>query len=263
MAPAFMASTAVSMLPKAVITITGTCAFCRRISASNCRPSMLGSLRSVSTRSARSTTLRPSSAVAALSTSKPAETSCSSMHAAELVFVFDYQDAFLHAEGRASVSGAVHGQEHAENAAFAGFALHCYLTAVLVHDLGNDGQAQAHALRLGGEERIEDAVELLGVDARAAVDHRDLGGAAGRPRLHRHRSAGRGGLRGVEHQVVEDPLHQLGIEGKRRDLRRVVPVDRDPGRLALHQRRWRGRASAPGRRCPAAARAGGRIAGSG
>jgi len=39
-------------------------------------------------------------------------------------------------------------QEHAENAAFTRFALHCYLTAVLVHDLGNDGQAQAHALRL-------------------------------------------------------------------------------------------------------------------
>jgi iron complex outermembrane receptor protein len=40
-----------------------------------CKPSMLGSLKSVSTRSARSTILRPSSAVAALSTSNPEETS--------------------------------------------------------------------------------------------------------------------------------------------------------------------------------------------
>jgi len=42
--------------------------------------------------------------------------------------------------------------------------------------LGNDGQAQTHALRFGGEERIEDAVQVPGVDSRAAVDHRDFGG---------------------------------------------------------------------------------------
>ena len=38
-----MASTAVSTLPNAVIMTTGTCAFWRRISASNSRPSMPGS----------------------------------------------------------------------------------------------------------------------------------------------------------------------------------------------------------------------------
>ncbi len=55
----------------------------------------------------------------------------------------------------------VHRQQHAENAALAGLALHCYLTAVFVHDLGNDGQAQAHAFRLGGEERIENGSSML------------------------------------------------------------------------------------------------------
>src|ERR1035441_3701770 len=66
-------------------------------------------------------------------------------------------------------SGAVHRQKDAENAAFAEFALHCYLTAVLVHDHGNDGQPQSHALRFGGEERIEDRIDVLGIDARAAI----------------------------------------------------------------------------------------------
>ena len=55
-------------------------------------------------------------------------------------------------------------------------------------------------------------------------------------RLHRHRAAGGRGLRGVQHQVVEHALHQLGVEGKRRNLGRIVPVDRDPRRLAFHQR---------------------------
>ena len=54
--------------------------------------------------------------------------------------------------------------------------------------------------------------------------------------LHGDGAARRAGLRGVEHQVVEDALQQLGVEGERRNLGRVVLVDGDAGRLALDQR---------------------------
>ncbi len=64
----------------------------------------------------------------------------------------------------------MNGQEHAKGAAFAGFALHYYLTAVFIDDFRNNGQAETDALGLGGEERVEDAVELGGFDAYAAVD---------------------------------------------------------------------------------------------
>ena len=174
-----MASTAVSTLPKAVIMITGTWAFCRRIRARNSRPSMSGSLRSVSTRSARSTILRPSSAVAALSTSKPAEASCSSMTRRSFSSSSTTRMRFFmrRAVAAQSEGSPLHRQQHVEHAAFARFALHCYFTAVFIHDFRNDGQAQSDALRLGGEERIEDVVAVLGLDSRAAVDHRDFGGA--------------------------------------------------------------------------------------
>ena len=86
---------------------------------------------------------------------------------------------------------AVHGQQHAEDAAFARLALHCYLTAVFVDDLGDDRQAQADAFRLGGEERIEDVFMCFGLDARAAVDHGDFRGASAGARLHRDGAARR------------------------------------------------------------------------
>ena len=59
---------------------------------------------------------------------------------------------------------------------------------------------------------------ILGIDAGAAVDHGDLGHAVRRARLHGDRAAGRRGLRRVQQQVVEDPLHQLGVE---REARRI------------------------------------------
>ena len=70
---------------------------------------------------------------------------------------------------------SAHGRQvNAKHAAFAGRAFHRDLAAVLVDDFGDDGQAQTHALRLGSEERIEDALQILGIDAGAAVDHGDL-----------------------------------------------------------------------------------------
>ena len=64
------------------------------------------------------------------------------------------------------------GKVDAKHAAFPGLALHRHLTAVFVHDLGNDGQAKPDAFGLGGEKRIEDGLQVFGLDAGAAIDHR-------------------------------------------------------------------------------------------
>src|ERR1017187_7094558 len=235
-APAFMASTAVSTLPYAVIITTGTCAFCRRISARNSCPSMRGSFRSVSTMAARSTSFNPSSALAALSTSNPADINCSSSTRRSFSSSSTIRMRFFMC--RVSIVGwrghlihVIHGQRDAKNAAFSGFALHCYLTAVLVHDLGHNRQPQPHSLRFGGEERIENILHLRRADAHSAVDYRHLGRAPFGARLHRDRAPLGSRLCRVQHQVVEHPLHQLRIEAKGRNLRRVIAVDRDPRRL--------------------------------
>ena len=110
---------------------------------------------------------------------------------------------------------------------FVRFALDRHFTAVLVHDFRNDRQAEADALRLGGEKRIEDVLDVLGGDAGAAVDHRDFGHRFRRPGLDGDGSAGRGRLRGVQQQVEKNALHQVGVERNRTDLRGVVSVDGD------------------------------------
>src|SRR5664279_3879298 len=212
-----MASTAVSTLPYAVIMTTGTCAFWRRISARNSCPSICGSFRSVSTMAARSTSFSPSSALAALSTSNPADISCSSSTRRSFSSSSTTRMRFFMC--RVSSCGGwrgrrIHGQRDTEDAAFAGFALHCYLTAVLVHDLGDNRQAQPHSFRLGREKRIENILHLRRADAHSAVDHCNLGNPSFGPRLHRDRAPAGRGLGGIQHQVVEHPLHQLRIQGK-------------------------------------------------
>src|ERR1035441_10180928 len=97
----------------------------------------------------------------------------------------------------------IHGQRDAEDAALAGFALYRYLTAVLVHDLGDDRQAKSHSLRFGGEKRIENVLHLGRADAHAAVDHGDLGSAPFGARLHRDRAPGGSGLGRVQHRSEE------------------------------------------------------------
>ncbi len=68
-----MASTAVSTLPKAVITTTGNAAFCCLIACRNSRPFIPGSFRSVTTRSTEFSrrSFSPASASLAESVAKP------------------------------------------------------------------------------------------------------------------------------------------------------------------------------------------------
>ena len=44
-------------------------------------------------------------------------------------------------------------------------------------------------------------------------------------RLHGDHAAGRAGLRGIDDQIGDDALHQLGVERHRRNVRRIIFVD--------------------------------------
>ena len=156
--------------------------------------------RSVSTRSARSTSLqRPLRPCRALSTSKPAEGSCSSSTRRSFSSSSTTRMRFFMCRfaGCAPSAG-----RHAKHAAFAGLALHCYSTAVLVHDLRNDRQPQPHAVRLGGEERIEDGLhDAWGRCPSRGRSPQISAMPSAAARLHRHRAARRRGLRGVSSRL--------------------------------------------------------------
>src|SRR6185295_1883908 len=76
-----------------------------------------------------------------------------------------------------TVCGRHHGQRDAERRA-PGRGGGVDVSIVRVHDLADDGQAEAGALRLGGEERTEYAIEIVGGDARTVIANFDdhLGG---------------------------------------------------------------------------------------
>src|SRR5262245_36063456 len=73
----------------------------------------------------------------------------------------------LGGSGGGGVTGA--GQPHREGGAAAQLARHLDRSPVLEDDLLGQRQAQAGALLLGGEERVEDLRLVLGGDATAGV----------------------------------------------------------------------------------------------
>ena len=214
--------------------ITGTCAFWRRITPRKAQPVHGGQLEIGQHQVGAVDHLEALFGGGGLVHVEPAGEELQLDHAAQFFFVFNHQNAFLHAAG--ARSGAVHRQNHAENAALSRFALHRYLTAVLVDDFGNDGQPEANPLRLGSEERIENIVALRGIDAAprsiTATSHSRSAGAG----LHRDGSARRAGLRGVEQQIVKNTFQQFGIESETAECRARNCVDSDAGRLAFRQR---------------------------
>lgn len=66
-------------------------------------------------------------------------------------------------------------QSNLEAGAFAEFALHVYVAAVILDDAVADGEAEAGAFAdlFGGEKRIVDFGEVFGGDAAAAVAEGD------------------------------------------------------------------------------------------
>ncbi len=84
-----------------------------------------------------------------------------------------------------------------------------------------DRQAHAHAVRLGGEERLEQGAQVRAVDARAAVGNAD-GHFAGRAGLRLHHQLPRvglprHGLAGVDQQVHQHllKLHRITVHGRK------------------------------------------------
>ena len=130
---------------------------------------MPGSLKSVRIRSARSISGSASSAVAAFSHFKAGIEQLQLENAAQLVFVFDDQDCVF------SFACRLNGQKQAERAALARFAFDRHFTAMPVHYLRNDGQAQPDPVLFGGDEGIENGLDFVRRDAAAAVDDADFG----------------------------------------------------------------------------------------
>jgi len=82
---------------------------------------------------------------------------------------------------------------------------------VLFDDFGGDGEAEAGALALGGEEGFEDAVEVGGADAGAAIDDGEGETAAGGLDADDDLGAGGRGLDGVEDEIEEDLFELFGV----------------------------------------------------
>ena len=112
---------------------------------------------------------------------------------------------------------------------------------MLADDPIDDGEpeAGAGALGLGGEEGLENPRQVGGGDAAAVVRHRQhdrrlLGTSRLEPRHHRQPSAVRHRLAGVENQVHEHVLEELGVGEHRRQLRLEIGAHLDVAVQAGH-----------------------------
>src|SRR5713226_9657502 len=129
--------------------------------------------------------------------------------------------------------GRYNGKLHKERGAASGLALDRNLAAMLLHDPVHDGKAQAgaHADRLGGEERIEDARSNLGRDAGAVIGHFERQPLL-RDALRAHPDVAvpaslLDGLFGVDHQVEHHLLHLEGIGERGGQLGIELEIDGD------------------------------------
>src|SRR5438445_10402760 len=108
------------------------------------------------------------------------------------------------------------------------------LAAVLVDDLARDREPEPRALRLRGEELLEEAVADLGGDARARVGHRDLDAIAERAAADREGAAARERLLTVLDEVVDGLAEQHPVDLHRGDGR--IGLDRHDEPLAAFVR---------------------------
>ncbi len=136
-------------------------------------------------------------------------------HAPEFLFVLDHQDGGLH--WQLSLIFSRIGRKTRNTLPAPGSLSTVIWPPCSSTIFEHDRQAQSDAARFRGEERIENAFEIFGFDAGAAIDHADLHCIASRfagelPRLHRYAAVRRTGLCRVQHQVVENALDQLAIQ---------------------------------------------------
>src|SRR5918996_3071474 len=79
------------------------------------------------------------------------------------------------------MSGIRGRERHGEDAAGPRAALDVDLAAVVLHDAVHQGQAEAAAVRLGGEERLEDVPEIGGRGGPPPLRPPPPAGGGGRP----------------------------------------------------------------------------------
>ena len=139
------------------------------------------------------------------------------------------QAARLGREGRHGVGPVKHrgrgrfgdGEFQDEFGAHSGLAFGPNAAAVLLHDAVGEAETEpgALALRFGGEERVEDLLEVLRADTRAVVNdpqpHLRVGAAGAHDNVA-IAAEGLQGLPGVAHDVEDDLLELVGIAEQER-----------------------------------------------
>src|SRR5688572_7005979 len=173
-----MALTASSMVPNAVSKMTstsGTSVFAARSSSMPVRP---GIFRSLKIRSSpplwmRSSAARPSGA---RTTWYPARVSvrCKLSRSPG-------SSSATRSVGPSDTRGSLDGDTNGEGRAGARLARPRQLAAVLLRDLAGDGESEAGALRLRGEEVLEEPLADFGRDAGPGVGHGGLDVLAMKP----------------------------------------------------------------------------------
>src|SRR6266850_4817318 len=221
-----MALTASSTVPKAVRRMTstsGAMVLAARSSSSPVRPGILRSvtMRSIAPSCRRSRAARPSEAS---STRYPSRVSVRSR--------------LSRSPGSSSATSSVrsgmrdlHRQPDREHGAAPRPIRPAQLAAMLLDDLARDREPEPRALRLRGEELLEEAVADLGGDARARVGHRDLDGVAERAARNRERAAARERLEAVLHEIVDGLAEQHAVDLHGGDER--IGLDRHDEPLAV------------------------------
>src|SRR2546430_15226973 len=108
------------------------------------------------------------------------------------------------------------------------------LAAVLLHDLARDREAEAGALRLRGEELLEETRRHPVRDATAGVGHRDLHRIAVEAAPDRELAAARQRLEPVLHEVQHRLAQEAAVDLHHRHAR--VDLDAHPQPLARGDR---------------------------
>src|SRR5919197_4214226 len=230
-APSFIAFTASSTVPKAVRRMTstsGAIAFAARRTSMPVRP---GILRSVTTRSlppflSCSSAPRPSEA---RMTRYPSRVSVRSR----------LSRSPGSSSATSSVAGSdIHGpldrQPDREDRASAGPVRPPDLAAVLLRDLPRDREAETGALRLRGEELLEEPRRDIARNAASGVGHGDLDRVAVDVARDRELAPARQRLEPVLHEVQRRLAQEAAVDLQHRHVR--VDRDRDPEPLTRGDR---------------------------
>src|SRR5207253_10665097 len=123
------------------------------------------------------------------------------------------------------------GQRYPKNAAVAGVTAHRQLAAVGLDDAVDDGEAEAGAPLLGGEERVEDALQVVGADALARVGDLEQRLVVVAREPHVDAAAGRGGVGGVAEKVPEHLAELPRVGPDQHSLGLRLHIDAAPRRL--------------------------------